>query len=156
MSTPLPADLEKLRADLSGRLSTNRMLVSEFEPYLENEQQVAYIAPALRQELGEQITAVILALPLAIVDAVENRLDIEGFRYPGMPSGDAGLWSVWQANNMDEQAQQGHFDAIGLSRAAVIVGPRDDDSEMPLITVESARDVAWKRDPATMQVTAGL
>jgi hypothetical protein len=64
------------------------------------------MAPAMRREFGERITALVINLPRLGVDAYENRLDIEGFRYKGDDSRDEDLHDVWQANDMDEQSQQ--------------------------------------------------
>jgi hypothetical protein len=85
------------------------------------------MARAMVREFGERITALVINWPRLGVDAYENRLDIEGFRYAGDSSRDDELWSVWQANNCDEQAQQGHLESLALSRSYVAVGSGDAD-----------------------------
>lgn len=155
MAYSLPLDLEKVRVGLEAKRSAWMPYMEAADRFLDNEQAVEYMAPALRAELGEHVPALILALPLAIVDAIENRLDVEGFLFPGRSSGDEGLWETWQANDLDEQSQQGHFDAVGTARAAVMVGSRGGDGPA-LVTVESALDCSWLRDPATASVRAGL
>lgn len=42
--------------------------------------------------------------PQLIVDALEERLDVEGFRLPDADTGDDDLWRVWAENNGDEQS----------------------------------------------------
>lgn len=115
--------------------------------YYRGEQPLAFMSDAMRQEFGETITALVLNWPELGADAYENRLDVEGFRFPGQPSGDSGLWDVWQANNMDGKSIMGHLDAVALGKSAVIVGAPDSAGDPPVVTVESALDVAWRRDP---------
>lgn len=155
MAGQLPSGLHDAVARLDAKREVWRRELDCANRFMTNDQDVQYMVPALADELGDRIAAAIVALPLAIVDAFENRLDVEGFRFPGQPSGDADLWEIWQSNDMDAQSQQGHFDAIGLSRAAAIVGARD-GSGLPLITVESALDCVWDRRPHDLSVARAL
>lgn len=52
------------------------------------------------------------------------------------------LWRIWQANDLDAEAPLGHLDALMRKRAFIIVGEDEEDEDTPLITVESADDVA--------------
>jgi len=51
--------------------------------------------------------------PQLAVDAVEERLDLEGFRRPKKSSADDDLWAIWQRNDMDLGSQRAHLDAPG-------------------------------------------
>jgi hypothetical protein len=73
------------------------------------------------------VRQVVINWPRLVVDSVEERLDVEGFRFPGEPASDAELWRIWQANDMDEQSQQGHLDSLVMGRAYVVIGVRGDD-----------------------------
>ena len=130
--------------------------LEKFDGYLRGEQPLAFLSDEMRTEFGDKITDLVINWPQLVVDAYENRLDVEGFRFPGESSGDEVLWDIWQANDMDEQSMLGHVDALGLARAAVIVGSPDEGSDMPIITVESALDCSWLRDPRTRKVTAAM
>ena len=116
--------------------------------------RMQYLPEALRREIGEHVQQLVIGLPAFVVEAYENRLDVEGFTLPGQ-SGDSGLWDMWQANGMDGQSQLGHLDALSLGRAAVIVGVGEGDSA-PLVTVESATSVGWVRNPATRRLTGAV
>lgn len=124
--------------------------------YYEGNQPLSYMAPELQAELQETVRQVVINWPRLVVDSLEERLDVEGFRFPGEPSADAELWRIWQANDMDGQSQQGHLDALVMGRAYVVVGSRADDPETPLITVESPLDMHAERDPQTREVTAAI
>lgn len=85
-----------------------------------------------------------------VVDAVEERLDVEGFRFPipreggeapeESDSGDTEAWDIWQANNLDEGSQMAHVEALVYGYANVLVWNSDDAADEPLITVERARE----------------
>jgi hypothetical protein len=142
--------------------------------YYEGTQPLSYMAPELQQELQETVRQVVINWPRLVVDSLEERLDVEGFRFPKEPDSDAELWRIWQANDMDEQSQQGHLDALVMGRAYVVIGTREDDgddedggggegdpesatdADTPLITVESPLDMFAEFDPRTRVVRAAV
>ncbi len=139
--------------DLEGVRATWYADLVRLDSYMRGKQAITYMSEALRQEFGDAITDLVLNFPELVVEAHNDRLDVEGFRFPGEPSGNDELWGIWQASNMDEKSVMAHSDALGLSKAAVIVGNGDSG---PVITVESALDVAWIRSPSTGSVTSGI
>ncbi|MEV0382410.1 phage portal protein [Nonomuraea sp. NPDC050643] len=126
------------------------------DEYYEGEQPLSYMAPELIQELDERVRQVVIEWPRLVVDSVEERLDVEGFRFGSQAEADAELWRIWQANDMDEQSQQAHVDALVMKRAYAIVGTNDNDGETPIITVESPLEVYAERDPRTRKIAAAV
>jgi hypothetical protein len=124
--------------------------------YYEGTQPLSYMAPELQAELQETVRQVVINWPRLVVDSIEERLDVEGFRFPKEPDSDDELWRIWQANDMDEQSQQGHLDALVMGRAYVVIGTREDDDKTPLVTVESALDMFAEFDPRTRVVRAAV
>jgi hypothetical protein len=124
--------------------------------YYEGKQPLSYMAPELQAELQESVRQVVINWPRLVVDSLEERLDVEGFRFPGEPTADEELWRIWQANDMDTQSQQGHLDALIMGRAYVVIGTREGDDKTPLITVESALDMYAEFDPRTREVIAAV
>ena len=90
------------------------------DEYYEGEQPLSYMAPELIQELDERVRQVVIEWPRLVVDSVEERLDVEGFRFGRQADADAELWRIWQANDLDEQSQQAHVDALVMKRSYVI------------------------------------
>lgn len=123
--------------------------------YFEGEQPLKYMAQAMQAEIGDRVSQLVLNWLRFGAEAYENRLDVEGFRYRGSSSSDDELWRIWQANGLDEQAQQAHLDALVLGRSYVIVGS-DTESDDPIVTVESPFQVFAERDPRTRRVTAAV
>jgi type II secretory pathway pseudopilin PulG len=109
----------------------------------------AYMHPEIFREIGDRLQQVVIAWPQLIVDALEERLDVEGFRLPDSAGGDDDLWRVWQANNCDEGSQLAHIDALVMKRAYIAVGTNEDDADTPLVTFESPLEVFADIDPRT-------
>lgn len=124
--------------------------------YYEGTQPLSYMAPELQRELEETVRQVVINWPRLVVDAIEERLDVEGFRLPGEALADEELWRIWQANDLDEQSQQGHLDALVMKRAYVVVGSNETDPDTPIVTVESALDMYAEHDPRTRQIAAAV
>lgn len=117
--------------------------------YYEGCQPLTYLHPELMKELGEQMQQVVINWPRLVVDAVEERLDVTGFRLPNSETGDTEMWRVWKANNMADQSQRAHVDALVMRRSFIFVGTNPKDANTPLITAESPLQVYAYYDPAT-------
>jgi hypothetical protein len=141
---------------LEGLMAAWAPRIRAYDAYYEGEQPIRFMAPAMRREFGDRITALVINLPRFGVDAYENRLDIEGFRFKGDSSRDEDLHDIWQANDGDEQSQQGHLESLSLSRAYVCVGAGDAKGDPPLITVEHPLQAFVDRDPRTRKGRAGI
>jgi hypothetical protein len=127
----------------------------ELDHYYEGTQPLSYLDPELLRELDSRIRQVVINWPRLVVDALEERLDVEGFRF-GTEEASEDLWGIWQANDLDEESQLAHVDALVMRRAYVIVGANEDDPAHPLITTESPLQVFAERDPRTRAVVAAV
>lgn len=90
------------------------------------------------------------------VNSIDQRLDIEGFRLAKSAEADETLWDIWQYNNLDEGSQQAHREALIYGSAYVCVGHNEEDSSMPIITVEPASSMTVEVDPRTRRVRRAL
>lgn len=126
------------------------------DSYYEGTQPLSYLAPEILNELDDRMRQLIINWPQLVVDALDERLDVEGFRYSDSETAEAGLWEIWQANDMDEGSQQAHVDALALRRSYVIIGSGAVGDDMPVITPESALDVYAERDPRTRKTVAAI
>lgn len=96
--------------------------------------------------------------PRLYIDAIEERLDVEGFRLAGAADHLDQLRTWWQANNLDEESGLAHLDAMIYGATYVTVaapGPGDPPST-PLIRVESPKHMVAEIDPRTRKVTRAL
>lgn len=94
--------------------------------------------------------------PRIAVDSIEERLDVEGFRFPGASDADTDLWDIWQANNLDEESPLAHIDALVYGHGFIAVGANKDSSKPPLITIESPLDMDCDYDVQTRTITSAL
>ncbi|MDQ3577288.1 MAG: phage portal protein, partial [Actinomycetota bacterium] len=122
--------------------------------YYEGRQQLAYMAPELELELEGRLKQVVINWPRLVVDSVEERLDVMGFRLPDQASADKEFRRIWQANNLDELSQQAHVDALVMRRSYVVVGAARKATGVPLITVESPLQMFAEFDPGTKDIVA--
>lgn len=79
-----------------------------------------------------------------VVDAVEERLDVEGFRLPGDKAGETKAWRFWQANQLDADSQLAHTEALINGMAYVLAWPGEKD---PLICVEDPQEMIVAHAP---------
>jgi hypothetical protein len=127
-----------------------------FDLYYRGQQPLSYMAPELLRELDDRLRAVVINWPQLVVDALDERLDVEGFRYAESTSGDDELWAIWQENCLDLESQMGHLDALAMKRSWGIVGAGDDDDDPPVVTVESPLEMVGELDPRTRRVAAAV
>ena len=79
-------------------------------------------------------------------------LRVTGFTVNGHP--DEQLWADWIGNDLDQLAGIAHREALTLGESYVIVWANKAGD--PLVTIESAAQVAVLRDPATRAVVAAV
>lgn len=83
------------------------------------------------------------------VDAIDERLSVQGFRFPNSTAADDDLWEIWQANDMDAEHSLVHLDSLIAGTAYVVVGPSEEDGGAPVITTESALNMTAVYDTRT-------
>lgn len=142
---------------LGDKLEASRPGYDLLDTYLEGKQvgAMSFIAPEVREAVGNRLKPVIINYSRLVLNAVEERLDVVGFRLSANTDADADLWDIWQSNGMDLQSQQAHLEALLYGRCPVVVWAGDQPS-VPRITVESARQVIVSYAPGTRTATAAL
>lgn len=138
----LSDDERDIATYLSSRLFTDRYHVRLAELYYEGLQAVTSLGISTPPELEGLRT--IMGWAQTGVDAIEERLRVQGFRMPGSNATSDDLWSIWQDNDLDDEQTHVHRDSLIARMGAVIVGPGDDN---PVITVESPRNITAAFDP---------
>ena len=152
ISTDLSDQEQEVAAKLSWRITQAWPFLEERELYYDGEQRMRNLGIAVPPELEHLRTAA--GWPGVVVDTIDERLDVAGFRIGDSPNADQQMWDIWTQNRMDNEAGLAHLDALLFGRGFVMVGTRADGS--PLITVESPQNMAADFDGATHQVKAAL
>lgn len=102
----------------------------------------------------------LVGLPRIYVNAIAERLIIEGFRVGDESETDEELWSWFKANGLDNQSMVAIIDALVYGRAYITISaPGEADKEnpmlipdVPIIRVESPLALYAEKDPRTGNV----
>lgn len=151
--TPDTLDVEAMHI-LEMRIANNIGHVHLMNSYYDGAHRLEALGLSLPPEMDALQTVV--NWPGTYADALEERLDVEGFRIGGAARTDDRLWDWWQSNDLDEESGLGHLDAMVVGQSHVTVGQGESASDPPMITVESARWMASDLDQRTRQVRAAL
>jgi hypothetical protein len=128
----------------------------ELDALYEGTAPLMYMHPEIVAELGDRLKPMSLGWPQLAVDPLEERLDHLGFRHRTGEAADDNLRRVWQYNNLDEETQLAHVDALVMRRSYLAVGTNTDDRDIPLVTVESPLELYAFVDPRTRRIVAAL
>jgi len=144
--------------------------MAKADAYYRGEQGLRFTSSKQRADFGKAFGKYAENLCGLVVDAVEERLDIEGFRYPHTDEpgsdpdetstdADADAWRIWQDNQLDAKSQIAHQEALIKGFAYVLVSPMADDmiaGRSPRITIEDALATIVEFQPGTTLRTVGM
>lgn len=141
---------DRLLSDLAARQATYRQL----NDYFEGNHPLAFTSKQFLEAFGGLFQAFADNWCELVVDAVEERLNVEGFRLGGDQDerGDRDAWRIWQSNQLDADSEIGHVEALVFSRCPVLVSPLEDDfvaDGVPAITVESPQQMIVAYEPGS-------
>lgn len=113
--------------------------------YAAGRQPLAYLSPEAKIALPS-LNRIVSNIPDLAVCSLAERLRVAGFN-------GADVWADWLHNNLDQSSAILHREALTFGNAYVIVWGANG---LPLVTVESPRQVAVINDPATRAVTSAV
>lgn len=126
---------------LSRRMLQRNRTLSALRAYYRGEQDTWRLtSEAHRSAFGRLFDGLKSNLALPIVDAVEQRLTVEGFRFVNDEAGERKAWRLWQESGLDADSKLAHTEALSVGECPVIVW-RDPDATEPRITVEDPLQV---------------
>lgn len=144
--------LPKLLTKISGE----SLLLRQLDQYYTGQQPLSFLSPDVRRAVQGRLRSLVLNWCRLVVNSLEERLDVDGFRLATDLPADERLWQWWQANNLDEASQMCHADALVHGRAYVIVWADDLNPGTPKITVESAEQMTVEFDAGTTEVASAV
>lgn len=131
-----PVEMVKtLEQELAGR----QVLLQRLQDYHDGRHRLAFTSQKFRDAFGGMFSAFADNWCQLVVDAVEERLNVEGFRHGNDPKSDADAWQIWQRNSLDAESQLAHSEALIKGDAYAIVW--GDADGQPKVSIESPRDV---------------
>jgi hypothetical protein len=162
---------------LSAQMSAAAVDYSRFDAYYEGEHGLRFQSKEHKAAFAKQFGKYAENFCGLVVDAVEERLDVEGFRFPRAVEGDAAdggegaasspdpdaadpdAWRIWQDNQLDANSQIAHTEALVKGVVYVLVSPFASDrvaGRSPRITVEDPFEAIVERDPGSRERTVGM
>jgi hypothetical protein len=151
LSTDDQATFDRLKIELENA----RPVFDLADRYYAGQQYLEQLGLAIPPNLTR--FTVITNWPRVVVDARADRLDVKGFRMSrDSDTGDAELWDLWQANDLDELDLMARLDYQLYGRSYHCIGVNEQDAAHPLITVESPRQIITDRDARSGKLLSAL
>lgn len=147
--TPSEIDLiERLRRDLDSQSANDDRLLRYYQGQQRVEQLGMAIPPSMRRFL------VIAGWPRVVVDTGVDRQNVRALILPGEETADPQLRAISDASNLDSHLKMFNRDRRIYGRAFMSVGANEDNASLPLVRVESPREMAALVDVRREVVTA--
>ncbi len=124
--------------------------------YYRGDHPLPWLPPKAQGEFARILAMSRANLMGLVIDAMVERLALEGFRMPGEENADAEMWRIWKANNLDEDFDQGLLEAAIGGTAYTLVEPNG--TPTPNIYIEHAAQaiIAYRPGSNRRVKAAGL
>ncbi|MFJ5785332.1 phage portal protein [Streptomyces hydrogenans] len=149
----LSDDEQRLVTFLRTDLLAARTRLGLFDAYFNGEQIIRDLGISIPPQLKGLHT--VIGWPRIGVEALEQRLDLEAFRWAD-GSDNSDLTAIAEANDWFDEASLGHLDALVYGREYVAGGSSDDQDGPPLVTFESPLDMTLLWDARLRMANAAL
>lgn len=126
---------------LEDRLTVQKQKIALPRRYYEGDQPLPLKIPTrpYREEFWGLIETICDNWMALVVDAVEERLHIDGFRVDDQLEADRDAWNIWQRNSLDADSELAHSTALQCGICPVLVW--GDESGKATITVEDPSEM---------------
>lgn len=147
--SPTEIDLiDRLRRQLDSTAVEDERMLRYYQGRQRVEQLGMAIPPSMRRFL------VITNWGRVAVDTKVDRQQVRSLILPGEETADPQLRAIWDASNLDAHLQMFNRDAKIYGRAFLSVGANEDSPSLPLVRVESPREMTALVDVRREVVTA--
>lgn len=148
----LSDDEVQLLTALRSDLLNHRFRLELLDAYFNGEQVIRDLGISIPPQLRSLHT--VIGWPRVGVEALEQRLDLEAFRWADGSDATA-LAEIAEANDWFDEASLAHLDALTYGREYVVAGSGEGD-DPPLITFESPLDMTVFWDARLRMVRSAL
>lgn len=129
-------------------LQDRQLTIGRWDRYYDGDQPLAFASQKFRDAFGERFPAFTSNFCATVVDAVAERLEVQGFRFGGRGP-DQQAWDIWQANDLDASSQQAQQEALIKGYSYALVEPSGEG--YPTITIEDATEAIVEHDPRSLK-----
>lgn len=140
---------------LGRRLADRRSELQRYDDYYRGAQGLRFASTKFREAFGKTFEHYAENYCGLVVDAVEERLNVTGFRMGSKAAAekaDDDAWRIWQDNGLDAWSQIAHVESLVKGVSYVLVSPFDDDrvaGRSPQITIEDALETIVEYAPGS-------
>ncbi|MFD1249136.1 phage portal protein [Nocardioides ginsengisoli] len=135
-------------------MNEERPNLDTVDQYMTGTVPLQFVAKEVQEATEGRLKTLQLPWARHLIGAIEERLNVQGFRTATDGPADDALWRLWTDSGMTEASPLAHTEALGYGRSFGLVWA--DRSGRPVITVESARECAVIFDRATRSRRAGI
>lgn len=146
-----PSDLE-LIAELKRRLDGRFLVDDRNLRYYRLMQRVEQLGMAIPPEMRRFL--VVANWPRVVVRTIAGRQKVRALILPGEETVDPTLRSIWDANNLSAHTKMYRKDKLIFGRGFISVGANEANRALPIVRVESPREIEAMVDARTEQMTA--
>lgn len=137
---------------LRKRLDDSYMEDERLLRYYQGRQRIEQIGMAIPEALRRFL--VVANWCRTVVDTTDSRQQVRALILPGEETADPVLRAIWDANNLSAHLSMFNKDRMIYGRAFMSVGVNEDSAELPLVRVESPREMVADYDVRTERITA--
>lgn len=120
--------------------------LNKLKDYYDGDHPLPFATGEWRKEFSRMMASVSDNWMALVVDAVEERLHVEGFRIGEDPQSDDDAWKIWQENHLDSDSELVHSASLWAGSAAAMVWPSDESVE---ISVEDPMQIVVAYEPGS-------
>jgi hypothetical protein len=121
---------------LNDKLGRRCDVGEKFDRYYQGAHDLRFASPRFKSEFASMFLSSTDNWMPIVVDSVQERLRVDGFRLGDTPSSDRRVWKLWQQNNLDADSDVLHTESLINGTAYTLVWPDVDDPTQPRITIE--------------------
>lgn len=148
---PAPRTPVEWMTHLERELNAQSSHASRFDRYYDGEHELAFAQEKFRQAFGNMFERHWADnFSSLVVDAVAERLAIDGFRFTEDPEADKDAQEIWQRNQLDAESDAAHTDALVQSQAFVTVW--GDSEGEPVIIPENSHEMVVSYVPGNRRM----
>lgn len=126
---------------LYAQLNSRNVKLAKYDRYYRGDHPLLFATSMFREVFGSLFKEFADNWTELVVDAVEERLNVEGFRFKKDQARQRKAWRYWQDNNLDADSQLAHTEALINGMAYGLVWPTDVAKASPIITVEDPQEM---------------
>jgi hypothetical protein len=152
MAAPTPMQwLGRLLADLSNKQADIHLM----NRFYGGEHPLPFLTKAHERKVADEFRTLLEEsrsnFMRLVVDAVEERLRVDGFRLSARDDqgDDQASWEIWQANGMDAESQTAFTEALVKGTSYLLVWPSTEAGKPPVISVEDPLETVVAYEPGS-------